>query len=121
MCLRIKLVARKTKQRDGRRQGKRDKRRERQRWRKRKVDCQSFEELDPGVVNSRSIFGLSLPRIFFFFLSSSKLGLSQLKFEDTVKYTNLKLNEFHKLACPFRGFQNIAKMSSYSKPNRKLI
>lgn len=61
-------MARKTKQRDGRRQGKRDKRRERQRWRKRKVDCQSLEELNPAVVNSRSIFGLSLPRILFFSL-----------------------------------------------------
>ena len=60
MCLRIKLVEKKTKLKDGRWEEEKDKRKETERWRKRKIDYQSSEELDLAVVDFRSIFGLSL-------------------------------------------------------------
>ena len=60
MCLRIKLVEKKTKLKDGRWEEEKEKRKETERWRKRKIDYQSSEELDLAVVYFRSIFGLSL-------------------------------------------------------------
>lgn len=60
MCLRIKLVEKKTKLKDGRWEEEKEKRKETERWRKRKIDYQSSEELDLAVVDFRSIFGLSL-------------------------------------------------------------
>ena len=60
MCLRIKLVEKKTKLKNGRWEEEKEKRKETERWRKRKIDYQSSEELDLAVVDFRSIFGLSL-------------------------------------------------------------
>lgn len=66
MCLRIKLVEKKTKLKNGRWEEEKEKRKEMERWRKRKINYQSSEELDLVVVDFRFIFGLSLRRNFFF-------------------------------------------------------
>lgn len=53
----MKPVERQTKLGDG---GK-----EREKQRRREINYGSLEELGPAVVDSRSMFGLLLPRIFF--------------------------------------------------------
>lgn len=68
MCLRIKLVE-KTKLKNGRWEEEKEKRKEMERWRKERLIISLLEELDLVVVDFRFIFGLSLFKKFFFFLS----------------------------------------------------
>ena len=58
----------------------------------------------------------------FFFLKLVWVEIASVETVNILSDTQTQNdNEFQKLACHLKGFQNTANMSPYSMPNQKLI